>query len=690
MGALGRTRARLAAFPRVDDDKGRALNGGVKATDLDLLSTPGRPSIHPVEDVAVVSVTRPDLDADAYVGQLWRVPLDGGEPSRFTRGFRDTAPRYSPDGGLVAFLRASSDGPAQLHVVSSGGGEPVRVTDELLGVAEFAWSPDALTLAYTARVAEHGRYGSVPEITAGAEPPRRFTTRTYRANGVGYTTDRRSALFVVDTPDVFAEPVAPSMPEPSGDAPVERALVPEPLRLTSFDADVSHPSFTPDGSAIAFVASLHPDRDLDRVSEVFSVSVDGAGDAVRLSSDDAKRSIASFAFSPDGALHVLAHELGESGRDFVGRNTSLYRMPSADAPAEALTDVADTDLGEGTDIVFTSDGSVVVLARTRGAVRAERINSDGSRTVLTSDTEVVSGIDASGERIVAVVAGERDGGEVAVLGGDGPVRLTDFSSRLLGAGVLPIERHSITGRSGQTIEGWLVKPTGDGPFPTLLMIHGGPFAAYTGAFFDEPQVYAEAGYAVVYCNPRGAAGFGEEFARSIRGAMGTVDHDDVIDFFDGVVAADAALDRDRVGVLGGSYGGYLTAWITAHDHRFAGAIVERGFLDPEMFVGTSDIGDFFADEYVGTNPADIARQSPQAHVGAVRTPTLVLHSADDLRCPLSQAERWYAALKRNGVETELVVFPGENHELSRSGRPRHRRQRFDVILDWWSRVLPVA
>jgi dipeptidyl aminopeptidase/acylaminoacyl peptidase len=661
----------------------------VKATDLETLQTPGRPSIHPADDVAVVSVTRPDLGADAYVGQLWTVPLDGGRPRRLTRGFRDTAPRYSPNGELIAFLRSSPGEPGQVHVVASRGGEPVPVTAEPLGVSSFAWSPDSRRLAFVARVPEQGRYGTVADISPDAEAPRRFTTRTYRANGVGYTTDRPAALFVVDVPDVDAEPIVQPVADRTGERPEEVPLVPTPAGLTNVDTDVSGPVFTPDGRSVAFVASLHDTRDVDRVSDVYAVSLDGTGSPVRLSSGDAPRSIAAAFFSPEGVLHVLAQELGENGRDFVARNTSLYRMPSADAPAEVLTDVADTDLGEVSDIAFTSDGSVIVLNRVRGAVRAERVSADGSRTSLSSDTDVVTGVDAAGERIVAVIAGESDSGELAVLGGPAPVRLTDFSNALQSAGVLPIEHHTITGRSGQAVEGWLVKPAGEGPFPTLLMIHGGPFAAYNGAFFDESQVYADAGYAVVYCNPRGAAGFGEDFGRSIKNAMGTVDLEDVIDFFEGVLAADQSLDGDRVGILGGSYGGYLTAWITAHDHRFAGAIVERGFLDPELFVGTSDIGDFFGDEYVGTTPEDVARQSPQAHVGAVRTPTLVLHSADDLRCPLSQAERYYAALKRNGVEAELVVFPGENHELSRSGRPRHRRDRFDVILDWWSRVLPV-
>ncbi|AUZ86277.1 S9 family peptidase, partial [Arthrobacter agilis] len=143
-----------------------------------------------------------------------------------------------------------------------------------------------------------------------------------------------------------------------------------------------------------------------------------------------------------------------------------------------------------------------------------------------------------------------------------------------------------------------------------------------------------------------------------------------------------------LGVMGGSYGGYLTAWTIAHDHRFEAAIVERGYLDPPSFVGSSDIGWFFSEAYTGTDPARVEAQNPFAKIGQVRTPAFVIHSEEDLRCPIEQAQRYYTALKKQGVETEMLVFPGETHELSRSGSPWHRRQRFDHILRWWARYLP--
>jgi dipeptidyl aminopeptidase/acylaminoacyl peptidase len=202
-------------------------------------------------------------------------------------------------------------------------------------------------------------------------------------------------------------------------------------------------------------------------------------------------------------------------------------------------------------------------------------------------------------------------------------------------------------------------------------------------------VYAEAGYAVLMCNPRGSAGYGQSHGRSIKGKMGTVDMQDVLAFLDGALEKFQELDSTALGIMGGSYGGYLTAWTISQDHRFKAAIVERGFLDPVSFVGSSDIGWFFGGEYTGPTPQEMAAQSPMATISEVRTPTLVIHSEEDLRCPVEQGQRYFTALKQQGVEAAFLVFPGENHELSRSGTPHHRKQRFEHILRWWAKYLPV-
>lgn len=653
----------------------------MKATDLTLLHSVSRPTVAPDASCAVVAVTRPDVGADSYVGQLWRVPLDGGKPQRITRGFRDTAPRFSPDGAFIAFLRAEAKSPPQLHVMPAGGGEPVAVTDQKLGVSAFEWSPDGERLAFTARVAEPGRYGTVDDLGAGAEPPRHFTALKYRANGVGFTTDRRAHVFVVAVPDASGEPVYPVAPSAEEPKPEQPSAVPEAVQLTRGDADHGAISWLPDGR-IAFVAALHDTADTDLFRDLYAVDpADPVAEPVPLTEKAFSAQLTHV--DADGTLFAVAGDVGE-GLDFVGKHAGLFRV--AGGSVERLTD-ANLDLTE-TDALSSAGGMVFAQHRTRGRLELIAVSAEDASTVFGGDV-VVSGHDAVGDVVVVSFASPSSNGEVAVVRDGVTTVLTDFGAPQREAGLAAPAELTVNARDGYPVHGWVAVPEGDGPHPVILNIHGGPFAAYTVALFDETQVLVDAGYAVVYCNPRGSAGYGEEHGRVIKYRMGTVDMTDVLDFLDGAVAQHPSLDGARVGIMGGSYGGYLTAWTIAHDHRFAGAIVERGFLDPEGFVGTSDIGMFFGDEYVGVDRELMDAQSPQAVVGQVTTPTLVLHSEEDWRCPLPQAERYFAALKRQGTEAELLVFPGENHELSRSGRPRHRVQRFEAILDWWGRHLPV-
>lgn len=663
----------------------------MRATDLPLLVTVSQPTIDPRGGRVVYAATRPDLDADAYTGQLWSAPLADGAPRRITRGFRDTSPRFSPDGDAIAFLRAEPGQPPQLHVVDAAGGEPLRITDAKLGVAAFRWSPDGRSIAFRSRTPGHGRYGTVEGITAPAEPARRITTRNWRMNGVGYTIDRRARVHLVEVPPLDAEPVlqaAPSAEDAPG-GPERRPEVPEARLVTDADADFGAFCFTPDGSELLVVGALHDTADTDLRQGVYAYSTTDAEAAPRVVVDPAEGlSIVDVAIGFDGRPVLLANSVGESGRDFVARTVGLFRL-GPDGGVRRLTDEETIDFGEpGSSIALHGD-RVLARNRTRGRVELLAVDRDGEIETLIAGSEVLD-VDAVGGTIVAVVADPGTTGELVVLEGAGARRLSDHSAPLREAGIRAPEELTVTTRDGAEVHGWVVRPDGPGPHPTLLMIHGGPYAQYSVHLFDEAQVLAAAGYAVVYGNPRGSAGYGMAHGRVIRQAMGTLDASDVLDLLDGALAADASLDASRLGILGGSYGGYLTAWTIAHDHRFAAAVVERGYLDPAIFVGTSDIGDFFTDEYVGTDAEATERQSPQAFVDRVRTPTLVVHSEQDLRCPLPQAERYYLSLRRAGVPSELLVFPGEDHELSRSGRPRHRVQRFDAIVEWFGRHLPIG
>ncbi|HEY4021489.1 MAG TPA: alpha/beta fold hydrolase, partial [Pseudonocardiaceae bacterium] len=246
-----------------------------------------------------------------------------------------------------------------------------------------------------------------------------------------------------------------------------------------------------------------------------------------------------------------------------------------------------------------------------------------------------------------------------------------------------------TAPDGYPVHGFVVLPDGPGPHPVLLHVHGGPFAQHTRGFFDEAQVYASAGYAVVLGNPRGSAGYGQAHGKAVVNAMGTVDVDDLLAVLDAALARPDC-DETRVGVMGGSYGGFMTGWLAAHHpDRFAGAWSERAVNSWESLYGTSDIGYYFVEVYLGADVEEQRARSPLTHVDKITMPFMVVHSEQDWRCPLEQAQRMYVALRANGTETQLLLFPGEGHELSRSGQPRHRVQRLRAVLDWWAKWLPV-
>jgi dipeptidyl aminopeptidase/acylaminoacyl peptidase len=657
----------------------------MRAEDIETLVSVGRPQVASDGSFAVFATSRPDIESNRGVGQLWRVELPDGRPRRLTRGVADSSPRLSPDGRVIAFLRADGKGRVQVFMIAAEGGEPVQATDAPAGVSEFAWSPDGGMLAFVARVPEKGRYGTVEGLDAAAEAPRRVTGIRWHANGLGYIADRPAHVFVIAAPDVDGEPFYEPAAAVRGDdeAPARRVVAAEARQLT--EGDVSHAgiAFTVDGWEVLTIAGEIEDRTRDLRTPVLALRIDGSGER-ELVGREANLSVGEVAVGPDGTIALLADDVGSEGIDFVAPPTALWIVEPTGP--RRLTDPETLDLGEAGSHIGFIHSDFLVQNRTRGRVELLRITPDGEVSIVLNGDVEVTGHGAGGDRILAAVAGPDSFGELVLVDSGA---LTSFGDAAQSIGIAAPRELVITGRDGYPIHGWVATPEGDGPFPVILQIHGGPYASYGVHLFDETQVLVDAGYAVVYCNPRGSAGYGRAHGRAIRQAMGTVDFDDVIDFFDGAVASDERIDGTRAGVMGGSYGGYLTAWVIAHDHRFAGAIVERGFLDPATFQGTSDIGTFFGDEYVGIAPDDIARQSPMAVVDQVTTPTLVLHSELDFRCPLEQATRYYAALKRSGVDAEMLVFPGENHELTRGGQPRHRVERFDAVVDWWSRYLPV-
>ncbi|MFC6422594.1 alpha/beta hydrolase family protein [Ornithinimicrobium tianjinense] len=655
----------------------------MQPSDLTTIRTLSALTVHPEGRDVLFAVSRPDVEDNRYRTSLWRQPLaDGaadGPARRLTRGTRDGSPAYSPDGSRIAFLRAGEDGPPQLHVIPADGGDARRLTEHKLGVGGFAWSPDGTAIAYAARLPEEGRYGTDEKVKPDQEAPRLIEHSAYLADGLGYVLDRPSKIFVVDLA---------GLAEDDGEDAEE---LPQSTQLTTGAGDDRSPVWL-SADRVGFIASRdrrgtwRPDT---LVSDLCSVDLRGKGFRRHT---DGTGSVGSAHVAGDGSVVYGVGGLGESGQDFVARNPVLRRLTAVpkDAKAdgrsagEALTD-PETDhlacppaLGVG--------GTLVAAFETRGDTVVRDVDTG---QVLLDGSVSVSAV-AVGGGVVAAVAGTRTSySELFVAPvGEQLAPVTDFGRHLRGRAA-PIEPEELetTANDGYPVHGWLFRPTGKAPrkggHPVVLMIHGGPYTQYSGNLFDEAQVLAGAGYAVVMGNPRGGSGYGATHGRAVKEAIGTVDVADLTALLDHALTL-PGLDATRVGVQGGSYGGLMTTWLVAHTDRFTAAISERAVNAWDSFAGTSDIGWFFGDEYVG---AFAHEQSPLTWADNITTPTMVIHSERDFRCPLEQGQRLFSRLRRNGVPTRLLVFPGEGHELTRSGQPRHRVQRFEHILDWWAEHL---
>lgn len=642
----------------------------MRPDDLGLFRVPGQPTISADGRHAIVAVSRPDLDADEYRSRLWLVAVDGSGVRAFTQGDKDSSPRYSPDGRWVCFLRPDARKHPQLHVLPADGGEARVLTDHPLGVVDPRWSPDSKRIAYTAAIPEAGRYGTTEGVTPDKEPPRLFTRLRFRLDGEGFLDDRPSKVFVVDLP------------------PDDASELPTPTQVTDGPESDSDVRWSPDGNLLAFVSAPVVDPDTSLASDVYVCAPDGAGRRALTRSD---QSVREPAFTPDGTrvVYVGSGDLGPGGLDFVANQAGVWVVPvGGDAAPTRLTDPETLNV---TGALVVVPDAVLTAAVERGTQPLLRIPlAGGDPEPVVSGDVAITAFDSVGGVTVASIADPGSFGEVHRIDATGSTALTDFGAELTArGGIRPPEELIATSADGYPVHGWVIRPAGEGPHPVLLNIHGGPFAQYQSALFDEAQVYAGAGYAVLMCNPRGSGGYGAVHGRAIQHAVGTVDVQDILAFLDAALAA-PDLDADRVGVMGGSYGGLMTTWLLGHTDRFAAGISERALNAWDSFSGTSDIGWYFTKGYVGDDVDAVARQSPLNYAHRIRTPTLVIHSEQDWRCPVEQAQRLWVLLKRNGVDTEFLLFPGEGHELSRAGRPMHRLARFEHILRWWARHLPTA
>ncbi len=600
---------------------------------------------------------------------IWTVPADGGgSPRRITfGGDRDGSPRWSPDGRWLAFTSARGGAPAQLFVLPADGpGESRRLTELQEGVVTPEWSADSTRIAFAAR----GHDPADDEEDAAKRPPRVVTRLQARLDNEGWTEGRTHHLYVVSL---------------NGD---------DPVQLTDGDFEDQMPAWSPDGSTLVFVSARHDDWDLEPTTALYTIPAAGGIPEARTTHDGV---CLLPSWSPDGATIAFVRVPGmfddpRHGRIAVldvGSGSTSILTGELDRNAACFPPVR-APVWDGDRIVFAIEDA--------GRTPLYDVPADGSApaTPVLEPEGCVTGFDLVAGTLVHTATTSTRFADVFV----GDRRLTDLSSPFLAEiELVAPEGFTAISADGTEVPAWVIRPPDFDPdtlYPAVLTIHGGPFTQYGDRFFDEFQMYAAAGYVVLYANPRGSSGYDEDWGRAIRGPVGggagwgSVDFADLMAVTDEAVKRFPFIDAERLGVMGGSYGGYMTSWIIGHTDRFACAISERAVNDMASEDGTADFAGFFRG-YVGADfwdaPDVYRRISPIAYAEQMSTPVLILHSEDDLRCPINQAEQLFTILRSRKQEVEFVRFPGESHELTRSGSPTHRVQRFEIVLGWLDRYL---
>ena len=602
--------------------------------------------------------------------------------------------RWSPDGRWLACVAEVDGGTDVLAFGPFDGrtlepaGDPVRVSQRLGPIADLAWSPDGAALALVLP-----RHDGPLRPTGEAAGVKRVTRLRWKRDGAGLLGDRFDHLG-----GVRFEPTAPA--------------VADVRWLVQGRVDVAGPRWSPDGRTLAFVANLEdPDWEARRRSSIYLVDARRRDAVPRRLATFADLRAQALAWSPDGrTLAVTGHDAEGIGHYGAQR---LWLVDARSGARRAITSDVDgtfgnaayTDTGGGGDQgpVWVADGSGLygVLTAAR-SVRLVHVALSGTVTALTPDDRVVAGFAASADRRRFVVVSQpRDrtadleridltAATVALP----PARLTDHGGALLAGAAPAVAAYlSVDDGRGPALDAWVLLPEERfGPkVPVVLYTGGGPGGMRCDNLQFEWQLFAAHGYAVVWTNARGCQGYGDPFCTAILGSWGGADHDDQMRALDAALAQVPRLDASRQAIAGGSYGGYAVAWAIAHTDRFRAAVADRVVVDKLAAFGMSDIGPQRAFEFGGARPWEdpeaYLAQSPIARIGRARTPTLVVHSAEDHRCTVGQGEALFASLRTLGVETRLVRFPNESHGLSRGGRPWHRVRRLQEYLDWFGRHL---
>ena len=653
----------------------------LEVADLFKLQSVTDPQLAPNGKEAVFVKTHIDEEDNKYIANLFHVDLESNEVTQWTHGKGAiSSPEWSSDGKQIAFL-SDREEKNQLFILQARGGEAQKVTTFEKGVSGFLWSPCGKKIWVDGVVKEGKTFTDKEEKDEKKKPqPYRATKMKYQMDGAGLLpqdTYKQIGLVDIETGEV--------------------------TQFTEGNFQHGLQAISHDGKKLIIGVNRKENLDFEFRQPLVIVDVETKEETV-LVDEEGYFGGAQFSFDDRHIAYVGSDRTFENAT-----HSTLYVYDTEDGMRMNLTESIDAPVGDAAvadhqqgagapSAVWTKDNYLYFQLSTMGDIRLYFASLEGELYPATPENEHVYGYDISvdGEFALVAVSNAINPGELykqTIATGERQA-ITSFNATYLQEVEL-VEPEAIVykGATNWDVHGWLMKPAGyvEGTnYPLIVEIHGGPHAMYANTFFHELQLLAAQGYGVLYVNPRGSHGYSQEFVDAVRGDYGGGDYEDIMAGLDYVCKENSWIDTNRLGVTGGSYGGFMTNWIVGHSDRFKAAVTQRSISNWISFFGVSDIGYYFSDWQIGADMTDVDKlweHSPLKYAKHVETPLLILHSEKDFRCPIEQAEQLYITLKSMGKETEFVRFPDANHNLSRTGTPNLRIARLDEITGWFAKYL---